>query len=486
MAQEVSDAGPPPDALRRRLLRTLAAAPLLSAALPATARSRRIVVIGGGLAGLVAALELTRAGHEVKLLEAQDRVGGRARTLRGVFDDGLHAELGPLYVPDTHELTLHYCRQFGLRLAVPAPGLAAVRLLRGRRLRLAAREPDWPYALREDERGAGIDELRARYERCWLARIGNPVDAQWNARDYAALDDADLIDCLAREGASPEAIALLGASALWGDGLRSVSALCLLRDGLLQDGAGHNWRIVDGVDALPQAFASQLGTRVVENAVVTRIETRAGGVRVIARLDSRTVAFDADRVICALPFWQLRRIDTPVWSAGKREAIAGLRAFSALRTSFQMRRRFWLDRGDSGAAQTDHAAMPSVFDVAAQQPGERGLLQVYTGGIEARRLAALPERDRHAELLALLEQVHPGAAAHCERVHSWSWDEAPWAGGASAWFGRGEMQRYAAHLATPESRVHFAGDHTSPWIRWMQGALYSGLRAAREVHQADD
>src|SRR4029079_18767521 len=79
------------------------------------AERHKVVVIGAGLAGLVAALELKLQGHEVVVLEAQNRVGGRIYTLRS-FAPGLYAEAGGMRIPRAHELTLEYCRLFGLTL----------------------------------------------------------------------------------------------------------------------------------------------------------------------------------------------------------------------------------------------------------------------------------------------------------------------------------------------------------------------------------
>src|SRR5229473_5327639 len=75
---------------------------------------KRVIILGAGLAGLVAAYELTQAGHDVTVLEARARPGGRVHTLREPFSDGLHAEEGATFVPDNHELTLTYVRRFGL------------------------------------------------------------------------------------------------------------------------------------------------------------------------------------------------------------------------------------------------------------------------------------------------------------------------------------------------------------------------------------
>ena len=475
---------------RRQLLRALAAVPLaaLSPVSRATGTSS-VVVIGGGLSGLCAAYELNRAGHRTTVLEAGDEVGGRAHTLRGAFADGLHAEVGPLYVPDTHALVLHYARAFNLALAAaPDDGRVSVRLLRDRRLRMRpTTEPDWPYALRDDERALGFEGLYARYQAPLLAKIGDPVDASWSAAAHAELDRLSLPAALLEAGASKAAAELLtaGWGDLWGEGIASVSALCVLRDSLLQSGSNAHYRFVDGVDRLPQAFARELGDRVQRRCRVIAIEQDDRQVRVAFLREGRHETIHADRLICALPFWLLREIETPArWSAGKRAAIAAQRSFSALRTTFQMRSRFWLAQAENGQAQTDLGSISAVYDVGAFQDAKHGLLQTYSGGAHARRLAALPEAQRKDELVSALDRVFPGARAQCESAVCWSWDQQPHSRGASAWFAPGEMSRHATHLASAEGRVHFAGDHTSPWIRWMQGALYSGLRAAREVHEA--
>lgn len=80
-----------------------------------TSAPRKVVILGGGLAGLSAGYELTRAGHDVKVLEAQERSGGRVLTLR-TFDDGLYGDAGAARIPDNHEWTLRYVKEFNLRL----------------------------------------------------------------------------------------------------------------------------------------------------------------------------------------------------------------------------------------------------------------------------------------------------------------------------------------------------------------------------------
>ena len=66
-------------------------------------------------------------------------------------------------------------------------------------------------------------------------------------------------------------------------------------------------------------------------------------------------------------------------------------------------------------------------------------------------------------------------------VRSFSWQEEEWSGGAYAIYEPGQMFSLLPHIAAPDGRIHFAGEHTSPWHGWMRGALHSGIRVAREI-----
>ncbi|MBV8858921.1 MAG: FAD-dependent oxidoreductase [Acidobacteria bacterium] len=103
------------------------------AGLGKTSAPRKVVILGGGLAGLSAGYELTRAGHDVKVLEAQERPGGRVLTLRA-FDEGLYGDAGAARIPDNHEWTLRYVKEFNLKLLpfYPDAGVFA-KVRRGRR-----------------------------------------------------------------------------------------------------------------------------------------------------------------------------------------------------------------------------------------------------------------------------------------------------------------------------------------------------------------
>src|SRR6266536_1151408 len=127
------------DFLRRSVI---AAAPLVARSSPQAegqdrigraGASKKVIIIGDGFAGLSAAFELSRLGHEVTLLEARLRPGGRVYTLREPFSDGMYAEAGAARIPNNHDLTLHYVKHFGLALVPFFPNkLARVYVLNGK------------------------------------------------------------------------------------------------------------------------------------------------------------------------------------------------------------------------------------------------------------------------------------------------------------------------------------------------------------------
>lgn len=90
---------------------------------------KKIVIIGAGMAGLVAGYELSQLGHDITILEAQTRAGGRVQTLRDPFSDGLYAEAGAARIPENHNLTLKYVKLFGVPLEPMYPSrLSALRV----------------------------------------------------------------------------------------------------------------------------------------------------------------------------------------------------------------------------------------------------------------------------------------------------------------------------------------------------------------------
>ena len=101
-----------------------------------------------------------------------------------------------------------------------------------------------------------------------------------------------------------------------------------------------------------------------------------------------------------------------------------------------------------------------------------------------RGLAAAAPDARIRYFLVLAERIHPGVSEHFEGGTSWVWHDDPWQKGAYAVLRRDEMERFLPHVATPEGRIHIAGDAASDYPGWMQGGLTAGLRAAQAINDA--
>jgi len=438
---------------------------LAAASLPARVRGRapkgNVLVLGAGLAGLAAGYELVFAGHEVTLVEARARPGGRVETLREPFSDGLYAEAGALFVPRSHELTRRYARRFGIALE-PAFPLLESRL----------------YYFRGER--SSVNPAKRLWERYVIGALAE-LDSH---RD--ALDGLSAADFLRRRGASVDELALLEAGylGLFADGMESYSALQLLERAAALQAAGGEERIVGGSDRLAQAFAARLAGRIRYATRVERIEADEKAVAVRVAHDGRVEWLRAERVVCTLPFSVLRTLEfSAPCSAAKARAIAELPYSPVTRVFLQFSHKRWTEDNFHVLTLAD-LRFRWFFEHTANQAGRRGILEAQAFGAEARRLRGMSEEARVAAALASVEEIFPGARAYFERGVSKCWDEDIWARGAFAYFRPGQVSAFGAALAAVEGRVHFAGEHTSPWPGWMQGALHSGVRAGREVSEA--
>jgi len=440
--------------------------------------AKRVAILGAGISGLAAGLELVKAGHDVTILEAQLRPGGRVYTLRAPFSDGLYAEAGAGRIPITHTLTLDYVKRFKLELDPFFPQSGAdVFLWRGRRQVVPhGQGPDLTHLdvnLTAEERKVGFAGLAKKYLQPLQEKVRPlPADA-WPLPALAEMGEISLGDYLRQQGASPDAILYLS------QGFESDSLLDFIHDSV-SHAVPMLWKIRGGNDRLPYAMAESLRENIRYGAVIARIAQTPTNVEITYNNLGSHHTVVADHAICTLPFTVLRGIEVhPQWSANKAFAIENISLSPVTRAYAQTKSRFWEADGRNGFATVDQAM--EVWSPTYNQPGKRGIVMSYTYEDLAREYSAMSELAQVQRSLDLFEQIHPGMRQNFEGAATWSWLNHPFSKGAFMVTKPGQFRTVVPYLATPEGRIHFAGEHTSPWPGWIQGALHSGVRTAREI-----
>ena len=444
----------------------------------------RVVILGAGMAGLVAGYELRRLGYQPTILEARPRVGGRVHTLRGLAP-GLYAEAGAMRIPQVHDRTLEYCRAFKLplRRAVTANPRALVCVGDRRMTAGAARlNPPWLAAGTPDEMGRSHEELwrqvteeiRAEYQRDGIAAIERLTDKY---------DSYSIRGFLKAQGWSEAAIEQYAVMTFSESNLNT---------GIMQEfremvGRAYErvYEIAGGMDQLPLAFYRQLEGQVRLGTKVEALEQAGDVVTVRARTAAQRVSIEADYVICTLPFSVLRTVEVSGFSAGKRRAIRQLHYDAATKIFFQVRRPFWQqdDGIYGGTTVTDLPVRRIVYPSHQQAPDQRAvLLASYTWGQDALLWAALSETERTERALADVKRIHPNVVCEFEAAVSYCWSSDRFAMGAYALFEPEQLGALQRDIVAPEGRIHFAGEHCSRWPAWIEGAVESGQAVAASVH----
>jgi monoamine oxidase len=458
-------------------------AEIIATGLPKARKRARVIVLGAGMAGLVAAYELLRAGHDPIVLEARPRVGGRIYTLRDPFAHGLHAEVGAMRIPAAHDLTLAYVKGFKLKtLPFTMGNPKAYCHIGGVRRRIADTDPGaLGFTLDEHERGKTYAELWAAAIKPLLDRLAaeGPRGWNWLVENY---DDLSTREFLEQCGWSEGAIEMFGLFANQ-EALMNASFLELFREE-----AGRFYedmvQIAGGMDLLPRAFMPALAGRIRFGARVLALEQDANGVSIHYRTAARRHAEKGDFAVVTLPFSILRHIEAnPAFTRAKQRAIRQLHYDASAKILVQCRRRFWeLDDGIyGGGSVTDLPIRNVYYPEQGRETGRGVLLASYTWSEDAQRWGSLSPADRVAEAVDQLKHIHPQIESEFEAGASWMWHDDEFAGGAFALFEPGQQTLLHEAIVASEGRFHFAGEHASLAHAWIQGSIESGLRAAKEV-----
>jgi monoamine oxidase len=448
---------------------------------------KRVIVLGAGMAGLVAAFELDRQGHDVLVLEAQNRVGGRVYTLRD-FAPGLYAEAGAMRLPRAHDLTLEYCRLFGLELRPFVMGNPeGLVYVGGERMTMAEAQADptrLPFQLEPAEVGRTADAMWEEAISDLRALVDAGGEDAW-AEIVTRYDQYSLYEFLRLKGFSDGAIEYYAVMNFVEADMHNAFVEVLRED--LGKAYVDMQEIVGGSDLLPRAFFERIGHRVRFGAEVYALDQDATSVTVHFKTEAGRYAETADFAICTLPFPVLRTVEALApFSHGKQRAIRQLNYHASTKVLFQVSRRIWeTEDGILGGASVTDLPVRRLNYPTPDPSTERGmLLASYTWGQDALQWGAMDEETRLEEALDDVSRIHPGIREVYEVGASHAWYGDRHARGAFALFAPEQQSELQADIVTPEGRIHFAGEHCSLYHAWIQGALESGIRAAREIHEA--
>lgn len=452
-----------------------------------TNNPKKIIIVGAGLSGLSAAWELIKAGHEVRILEARNRPGGRVSTIREPFAEGLYAEEGAAAYSNTYTNALRFIDEFGLeKIPLALPDQAVIYHLNGKKLVVKPGETvEWPYDLKPEEQKLGPNGIVQKYILETLPpEIKEPQ--QWEKAPVVHLDKLSLEKYLRQQGASEGAIKLINNTQWFAAVPGDTSGLSMaVSDAGLFMGAAP-FILKGGNDRLPREMAERMKDKINYGVEVKQINDNASGVTIGANKNGTASEFRADRVIVTLPLKVLEKVSfQPALSPQKMAAVKDIPVINLTRTYLQVEKPFWLENDLSGMAFSDLPVGTVTPLINQQAPGENpAILESIVAGPASTKMDEASSENNIEKIKKEMEKIYPGTAEYFQKGHVKGWSKDPYALGGPSWPAPGDVTRHLRNLQMPQGNLHFAGEHTSVLRSTMEGALRSGARAAKEVHEA--
>jgi len=423
------------------------------------ARAKRVLVIGAGMAGLTAARTLAKAGRQVLVLEARDRVGGRIRTLR---DQGEILEVGAEFIHGRPRELWELIREAGLE-TYPVEG---------------------KYVCHSDGKLKKCDEIGE------IFRFLNGLE-KWKGADIAFADYPPLAKLTPEKRA--EVINYVQSFNAADYRQIGVHSLAVQQQAEEEIGSDDVFRVREGYDRVPEFAAQKVreaGGRIELSRPVERVEWERGRAFVFARDGGELAQLSAEKVVIALPLGVLQQLGVvfdPVPTsliAANQLAMGPVRRFTLL-----FRERWWADDDRINLPKMSflfaHDAMPPVWWTA--HPWETRTLTGWIGGPQSQAFDQCT-REQVGDLACQeLAKIFPVPLAFlraqlvCCATHDWQTD--PWSCGAYSYVPVGGLEAVLKMAAPVEDTLYFAGEHTDVTGHWgtVHAAMRSGIRAAHQV-----
>ncbi|CAN5757948.1 flavin monoamine oxidase family protein [soil metagenome] len=470
-----------------------------------------VIVLGAGLAGMLAAYELTKAGYKVTVLEYQNRAGGRNWSVYGGdtitemggatqkvgFADGNYLNPGPWRIPHHHRTLLHYCKAFNVELQpfIQFNHNAYVHntdAFGGKPQRFKSLAADFEGNVAE-LLGKAIDQkgLDASVTAEDAARLKEAL-REWGMLDKDMKYAKNLLSSEHRGFDRPPGGGVNGAP--------SPSEVFALKD-VLDTKIWRNmaffmneefqttmFQPVGGMGMIGKAFAREVQPLITYNAKVTKIDQAKKGVTVTYSDTGTGVVTQAkaDWCVCTIPLTVLSQIENNM-SEKMNAAIAAVPYSNSVKIGLEMKRRFW---EEDAAIYGGHSFTNQEISLISYpnnnffKDGPAVLLGAFASGMGGYHLAGMTPEERIEAALAQGSVFHPESyRKEFLGGASVAWNRVPWILGCCA---RWTEETRAAHyqdLVAMDGRVVLAGEHASYVGCWMEGALLSSLDAITRLHK---
>jgi monoamine oxidase len=474
-------------------------------------RGASVLVLGAGIAGMVAAYELRNAGYQVQLLEYNSRPGGRNWSLRGgdrytelggytqecQFDKDLYINPGPWRLPYHHRGILSYCK----RLGVPLEAFVQVNYNAYLHSRNGfGGRPQRYRDIKADYQGQ-VAELLAKATR--QNELDHLVTQEDREKLLESLRSWGALDSNFEYAASQRTSERRGFDKPPGGGLNArpvhskpIGLSEILRSGIWQGiAAGDEYDMqesllqpVGGMGRIGEAFGRELGTLIRYNAKVTQIRQNERSVAVSyedVQAPGPALKATADWCVCTIPLGILSQIPMDV-SAPLSAAIGAVPYASAVKAGLQFKRRFWEEDEHiyGGITYTDLPIMNIGYPSTGFHSSGKGvLLGAYIWGLDAMAFTAITPPERVRKIVDYGSQIHPQYHEEFDNGIAVAWHRSPFTMGCFGIWNDATRATHYDNLCQIDGRIVLAGEHASYIPGWQEGAVTSSLDAIGRLHR---
>jgi monoamine oxidase len=474
--------------------------------LPSNAgRGTKVAILGAGIAGLVAAYEMRKAGFDCTVLEARQRPGGRNWTIRRgakveftdgavqqcSFDEGQYFNAGPARIPSLHQTMLGYCRELGVAMEVEVNTSRSTLL-----------QSDKAFGGRPIEQREVINDARGRVAELLAKAISQgaldqDVTREDRERMFAFLRSfGDLRSDYVYAGSNRAGWKRLPGAGEVDEEIREPLPMRALLDAsfwpgvMFEEGSDQQATMlqpVGGMDQIPHAFARRLGKAVKYGCPVTEIRKTSDGVRVVYTERGAIRSLEASYCICTMPLSVLQAtrndLSPRVVSAMNQVGYA-----AGYKIAWESR-RFWEQENNiyggiswlsTGPISVEASILANVWYPSGGLLSEKGVLVAGYGteSGEFGRLASL--EAKFAASKAAVEKLHPGRGKELTKPLYVAWAKIPF--NLGSWIrGDGYHEGPYKEFLIPDGRIYFAGDYCSHLTTWQEGAALSAQRAVEMI-----